>query len=83
MDELENREYPLGIKAAQIFVTGGTLLIFFAVLYWSFHVWGIFLSLFGSYKVSRSSQRLPYESYTTDCMHLSSQAASLSEYMHV
>ena len=52
IDELENREYPPGIKAAQVFVTGGTLLIFFAVLYWSVQAWAVFLALFGSYKVS-------------------------------
>ena len=52
IDELENREYPPGIKAAQVFVTGGTLLIFFAVLYWSVQAWAAFLALFGSYKVS-------------------------------
>ena len=69
MDELENREYPLGIKAAQVFVTGGTLLIFSAVLYWSFHAWGIFLSLFGSYKVSQQSSRPPYGRDTVD-IHL-------------
>ena len=70
VDELENREYPLGIKAAQVFVTGGTLLIFFAVLYWSLHAWGIFLSQFGSYEVSLSSQRLPYGRSTFVCMQL-------------
>lgn len=51
VDELENREYPPAIKAAQIFVTGGTVLLFFAVLYWTLQAWAAFLSLFGSYKV--------------------------------
>ena len=55
VDELENREYPPAIKAAQIFVTGGTILIFFAVLYWTLHAWAAFLSLFGTYKVSQYS----------------------------
>lgn len=56
--ELENKQYPLGIKVAQIFVTGGTVLIFFAVLYWSLQGWAAFLSLFGTYKV---------RSYSEDC----------------
>ena len=54
VDELENREYPPAIKAAQIFVTGGTILLFFAVLYWTLQAWAAFLSLFGSYKVESS-----------------------------
>ena len=53
VDELENREYPPTIKAAQVFVTGGTILMFFAVLYWTLQAWAAFLSLFGSYKVNR------------------------------
>lgn len=56
--ELDNREYPLGIKVAQIFVTGSTILIFFAVLYWSLQAWASFLTLFGLYKVSVHSQAL-------------------------
>ncbi len=55
VDELENREYPPAIKAAQIFVTGGTILIFFAVLYWTLQAWAAFLSLFGAYKVIQYS----------------------------
>lgn len=37
--------------AAQVFVTGGTLLIFFAVLYYSLMAWAWLLSLFGTYQV--------------------------------
>ena len=51
IDELENREYPPALKAAQVFVTGGTILIFFAVLYWTLQAWAAFLSIFGTYKV--------------------------------
>ena len=35
VDELENREYPLGIKAAQVFVAGGTLLVSSGVPDWN------------------------------------------------
>jgi hypothetical protein len=51
VDELDNLEYPISIRAAQVFVTGGTILIFFAVLYWTALAWAALLSLFGPYQV--------------------------------
>lgn len=51
VDEINNREYPWSIKLAQVFVTGGIVLFFFAVLYWSSLSWAAFLSLFGRYQV--------------------------------
>ncbi|EIE23093.1 hypothetical protein COCSUDRAFT_36647 [Coccomyxa subellipsoidea C-169] len=50
VDEINNREYPWSIKLAQVFVTGGIVLFFFAVLYWSSLSWAAFLSLFGRYQ---------------------------------
>lgn len=51
VDEINNREYPWSIKLAQVFVTGGIVLFFFAVLYWSSLAWAAFLTLFGRYQV--------------------------------
>lgn len=59
VDEINNREYPWSIKLAQVFVTGGIVLFFFAVLYWSASAWAALLSLFGSYQVS----------WTYPCLH--------------
>ncbi|KAK9903375.1 hypothetical protein WJX75_004155 [Coccomyxa subellipsoidea] len=50
VDETNNREYPWSIKLAQVFVTGGIVLFFFAVLYWSSLAWAAFLTLFGRYQ---------------------------------
>jgi len=65
VDELVNKEYPLGIKLAQIFVTGGTVVIFFTVLFWSFQGWAAFLSLFGTYKVRSYSEGY----FSRICLH--------------
>ena len=51
VDEINNRDYPWSIKVAQVFVTGGIVLFFFAVLYWSALGGAALLSLFGSYQV--------------------------------
>ncbi len=67
VDEINNREYPWSIKMAQVFVTGGIVLFFFAVLYWSALGWAAFLSLFGSYRVRSSplsAVYLPYLLYS-------------------
>lgn len=57
VDEINNKEYPMFIKAAQVFVTGGTLLIFLAVLYYTALAWGAFLGLFGPYQVNTNPLR--------------------------